>query len=122
MDTRLTAAAHRRTRRRWQLLGISVVVAAALLLPNGWRLRQLTARTRAVDADVARLETSIQRLIDERDKLQSDPTYVERVARQEFRASRAGEMIWKIPPTTGEAHPAANPNAPPLPDEPPASE
>ena len=96
MEARL-AAARQRTRRRHLALALGgVALLIALLLPSWLKLRALQARTRAVDADIDRLEATVTQLTDEHSKLQSDPTYIERIARQEFRATRAGETLFKI--------------------------
>ena len=87
-----------------------VLVLAAVLLPSWLTLRSLRARTRAVEAEIIRLETAITQLSSERDKLQSDPTYMERVARQEFRATRPGETLFKIEEAAdGPAEPVTPP-------------
>ena len=94
METRAPSA---RRRRRQIIVGLAAVgLLTALLLPNGLRLRALETRTRAVDADIARLEAMVAQLSTEQTKLQNDPTYLERVARQEFHATREGETLIKL--------------------------
>ena len=105
------AAARRRARR--QLLSIGALCAAgvlALLWPTWRKLRLIEARSAAVDAEIAHLEQSIAALTVEHQKLTTDPTYVERVARQEFRTTRPGEILFKIEPSPTAGEPAQNTN------------
>ena len=104
MDT--DRARRRRPRRRLLVLIAGLTLLVGLCLWPNWRnLRSLEARTTAMDADIARLEQGIAHYTAEREKLLSDPTYVERVARQEFHSTRRGEILFKIEPspTAGES-------------------
>ena len=96
METLISPSRRRQRRRRLIVGAIALAGLTVLLLPNWLRLRALKTRTRAVDADIARLAAMITQLNAEQQKLQSDPTYIERVARQEFRATRPGEILLKM--------------------------
>ena len=88
---------HRKTpRRTFVIWALGCAGVSALLLPSWLKQRALAARTHAVVAEIAQLEEQIAQLAEEREKLQSDPTYLERIARQEFRATREGEILLKI--------------------------
>ena len=108
MDTDRTSRPCKGRGPRHQLLvliaGLTLVLGL-LLWPNWRNLRSLEARTTAMDADIARLEQGIAQYTAEREKLRSDPTYVERVARQAFHSTRHGEILFKIEPspTAGES-------------------
>ena len=107
MDTHRSRQWRSRRQTLILIVGLALCVAG-LLWPNWRRLRTLEARTTAMDADIARLEEHIAQLTTEREKLLSDPTYVERVARQEFHATRQGEILFKIQqPATSSQPPAA---------------
>ena len=90
-----------------------VALLIAVLLPSWLQLRALQIRERAVNADIDRLEASITQLNTEQEKLTSDPTYVERVARREFHATRAGEILFKIDDAADGPADDTTPPAPP---------
>ena len=94
MDAAHLTQRHAR-RQRLTLLGGGALLLL-ILLPSWWQLRVLAARERAVNADIARLEAAILTLQTEQERFASDPTYVERLARQEFRTTREGEILLQM--------------------------
>lgn len=70
--------------------------------------------------EVQKLQLEIQRLDEENrllseqvKALKSDPTTIERIAREEMGLARPGELIFKLPPNSNETAPAAETPAPP---------
>jgi cell division protein FtsB len=84
-----------------------VVVALALLLfvglaIYGWqgivRLRHMREQLLTLERDNAALRQQAERLTQVIDRLRNDPTYLERIAREERGMVRPGETILKFPP------------------------
>jgi len=92
----------------WSTIGIVLLVLFVVGDRGAWRhftllhLRhQLAAQERALNAEIADLETR-HRL------LSSDTTYIEKVARTEYRLSRPDEIIYEITPKQPPAPPKGN--------------
>lgn len=81
---------------------LAVVGVLALFGPGWWRAWRLQHRAARLDVEIAWLEQENRRLVAEMDRLQTDPTYLERVARRKLGLTRKGEVIYKVatPDTT----------------------
>lgn len=67
--------------------------------PNGYlALREREREAQALRDDIHRLTLENMRLSGRVDALQNDPREVERVARQEMKLARPGEVIFVLPP------------------------
>lgn len=67
--------------------------------PNGYlALREREREAQALRDDIHRLALENMRLSGRVDALQNDPREVERVARQEMKLARPGEVIFVLPP------------------------
>ncbi|GEM_PF-4563296 len=82
-----------RLRRREVLLLTCGLLLGMLLLPEWVTSRRLSQQLRDTDEEISRLDVLRVTLTDERARLLNDPTYVERVAREEFRSTRQGEIL-----------------------------
>jgi len=95
--------------RRWGW-ALALAVALALFAPGWWRWYQLRLRVEQLDAEIVWLDQENRRLLDEMQRLQQDPLYLERVARRKLGRTRKGEVVYKIGPAPSDAPPAPSPN------------
>jgi cell division protein FtsB len=66
--------------------------------PNGYlALRARQAEVRQLQAEVRRLAENNQRLERELERLRNDPAAIERLAREEMKLARPGEVIFTLP-------------------------
>ena len=79
---------HKRT--AWLVgVGVGLIVFGPGLLAHlrlGWQRYQL-------DRSLRNLETTKQQLLDERERLTSDPVYVEGLIRSTFKVAKPGELV-----------------------------
>ena len=61
-----------------------------------YSLIQLKQEIRDMEAHIARLEIEKTELESERDRLLSDPDYLERIARERFRMAKPGEKVFHV--------------------------
>lgn len=100
-------------RRRW-LMAVGAVLFLLFCLhqvlgENGYlTLRARQREVRQLESEVRRLTEENQRLDREVNRLRTDPKAIERVAREEMKLTRPGEVIYTMPappapPATAEA-------------------
>jgi cell division protein FtsL len=75
-----------------------VVLIAILFLPGFVKIQKLLYRNRELQAQIKNLKKENQQLAQEIYKLQHDPVYLEKVAREELRLGKDGEIIYKVVP------------------------
>ena len=75
-----------------------LVVLVAMLLPGYTKLQDLLAENKRLERRVAELTESIGTLKEEKDKLESDFLYIEKVARDKLGVVREDELIIKEKP------------------------
>ncbi len=70
-----------------------------ILGPNGYlTVRQREREKVAIEEEIRKLAMENQRLIGQVKALRSDPQAVERIAREEMKLARPGEVIYLLPP------------------------
>ena len=92
--------------RRWGW-ALALAGMVALFTPGWWRWYHLRLRAQQLDAEIVWLDQENRRLLDEMQRLQHDPLYLERVARRKLGRTRKGEVIYKVGPAPSD--PAATP-------------
>ena len=87
-------------------LGWKIWLAAAVLflifLPGLSRYHQLKARQARLDDGIEKLRVGEVGLRNEQDKLQNDPVYIEKVARDKLQVANKGETIVRIKKKDGK--------------------
>ena len=86
----MTATAPR-TRRMWRV-GIGVL-AAAVFGPGLFQLATLLWQRHRLDQRLTQLTVEQKRLVQEEQRLKTDPTYVEGLIRSTFKLARPGEIV-----------------------------
>jgi cell division protein FtsB len=79
----------------WKI-GIAAAVLFVIFLPGITRYTQLKARQARLDSGIEKLRVDEAGLRKEQDKLQSDPTYIEKVVRDKLQVANEGETIVRI--------------------------
>ncbi len=91
----------RRFAALWILIAV-IVLFAFLYLPGLSKLQELRLEEERLSKDLTDLNQRIQKLQEEKDLLQNDQDYLEKVIREELGLVRPGEMVYKLVPEKEE--------------------
>lgn len=81
------------------IIGLAaIVILVLILLPGYTKLQDLTAENKRLEREIAELSKSIENLRAEKEKLESDILYIEKVAREKLGVAREDEVIIKEKP------------------------
>jgi cell division protein FtsB len=88
------------TKRRLIVLTVAVVavIIAVILLPGYTKLQDLITENKRLERRIAELGNSIDELTKEKEKLESDILYIEKVARETLGVVREDEVVIKERP------------------------
>ncbi len=75
-----------------------MLVLGAIYIPNYLRIRELARQNRELEQAIKEIAQANKRLSEEHRKLQSDPIYLEKVAREKLGVARKGEIVYKVLP------------------------
>jgi len=67
-----------------------------IFLPGYSRLQDLRQRNRELEKRIAELKRQNEELLLERKRLEEDPVYLEKLAREKLGVVRKGEIVYKI--------------------------
>jgi cell division protein FtsB len=81
----------------WVFLAIVAAGAVLVFVPLWHRQYALQRENRRLEAEVARLEALEKQYKSEIEALKTDPTYVERVAREKLNLAKPNETIFQFP-------------------------
>jgi len=84
----------------WKVI-LAVAILAALFLPGITKFTQLKARQVRLNSGIERLKAGEVDLRNEQEKLQKDPTYIEKVAREKLQVVNKGETIVRVEKKNG---------------------
>jgi cell division protein FtsB len=88
-------------KRRFVYLWIGIglfVLFVFLYLPGLSRLQELRLEEERLGRELTALDRQIQRLQEEKQLLQNDVSYLEKVVREELGLVKPGEMVYKLVP------------------------
>lgn len=74
---------------------VAVFVLGAIFLPGFSKLQELKEENRNLGKRVEILKKANKELREEKEKLENDPTYIEKIAREKLGMARKGEIILK---------------------------
>lgn len=98
----------RRTSIAALLVACAFLVMHAIFGQNGFMaLRREKSELRELRKEVQDLQRQNQQLEMENKKLESDPKAIEKLAREQLRMARPGEVIYTLPQQTPSKNPAA---------------
>ena len=80
-------------RRTRHIVGVGVVVALLLFGPGAYHLVRLSLAQRRLARQLRELEARHEALRRERERLESDPTYVEGLIRSTFKWAKPDEYV-----------------------------
>jgi cell division protein FtsB len=115
-------------RRSFVIVGIGILVMAIFVwiyLPTLSRYRNLKTQQEQMERNIADLDEKIKALVEEKELLQNDVQYIEKVIRDEMGLVKPGEVVYKFvtdklqPKTEGAASTAQAPQVPMLVAAPP---
>ncbi|MCQ9206635.1 MAG: septum formation initiator family protein [Omnitrophica bacterium] len=72
---------------------IAVFVFGAIFLPGFSKLQELKEENRNLGKRIEILKKTNKELREEKEKLENDPTYIEKIAREKLGMARKGEII-----------------------------
>lgn len=84
------------------IIVLIIAVLIAIFLPGLSRYHQLKARQAKLNGGIEKLRASEVGLRKEQDKLQKDPIYIEKVARDKLQVVNKGETIVRIEDKDGK--------------------
>ena len=82
-------------KKRLIYTAIAVFVFGAIFLPGFSKLQELKEENRNLGKRVEILKRANKELREEKERLENDPTYIEKVAREKLGMARKGEIILK---------------------------
>ncbi len=89
----------------WMFLAIVAVGVVLLFVPLWHRQYALQRENRRLEANVMRLEALEKQYKSEIEALKTDPTYVERIAREKLNLVKPNETVFQFPAgTTNQSH------------------
>lgn len=84
------------------ILFLALVLLIIIFLPGISRYHQLKAREAKLDERIEKLKKLEADLRQQQEKLKSDPTYIEKVAREKLQVTKKGETIVRVEDRDGQ--------------------
>jgi cell division protein FtsB len=82
-------------KKRIIYIAIAVLAVIAIFLPGFSKLQELKEENRNLERRLEILKKANKELKEEKERLENDPTYVEKIAREKLGMARQGEIILK---------------------------
>lgn len=86
----------------WWLMGLAtslVLMMVFVLSDHGlYELYQLKRQQSMIEERIQELEIENEQMADEKQRLESDMEYIERLARERYRMAREGEKVFRVIP------------------------
>ena len=79
-------------------LFVLTIFVLVIFLPSYSKMQDLKQRNAEYEAQIKELQAKKQELIKEKQLLEEDPVYLEKVAREKMGLIREGEVVYKITP------------------------
>ena len=96
---KIVAEAQRKFFRGIILFGISFLIIVFLFGDHGvYQLYKIKSQRKATQQRIEELKTEIALLENEKNRLQTDLDYIERLAREKYRMAKTGEKVFKVIP------------------------
>lgn len=74
-----------------------LIFLGIIYLPGFIKIIKLYNHKRELEKEIVRIRQENKQLREEIYKLQHDPTYIEKIAREELKLGKEGEIVYKIP-------------------------
>ena len=93
----------------WWLMGLAtslVLMMVFVLSDHGlYELYQLKRQQSMIEERIQELEIENEQMADEKQRLESDMEYIERLARERYRMAREGEKVFRVIPKSENSTP-----------------
>ncbi len=90
-------------------LFVVTFVILIIFLPSYTKLQDLRVRSFDYENEIKHLKAENARLYDENKRLEDDPVYLEKVAREKMGLAKEGEVMYKITPVNKVEAPKKKP-------------
>ena len=91
------AEAQRKFLRGIILVGVSFLIIIFLIGDHGiYQLYKIKAQRKITQKRIEELKTEMALLENEKNRLETDLDYIERLAREKYRMAKAGEKVFKV--------------------------
>ncbi|MCM8793141.1 MAG: septum formation initiator family protein [Candidatus Omnitrophica bacterium] len=77
------------------IIGVILVI---IYLPGFVKIERLSSHKKELESKIKRLREENEKMVQEIDRLHHDPAYIEKVAREELKMGKEGEIIYKVVP------------------------
>lgn len=81
---------------RKRLLFLGIIILLIIFLPRYSRYQELRARNKSLLADIERLKVENEELARQIDRLENDPFYIEKKARDKMGIGKKGEIRYRV--------------------------
>lgn len=83
---------------------VFVGIFLVIFLPSFAKIQELRQKNKELEANIKRLDKENLALSQEKEKLEKDPEYLERVAREKLGIVKKGEIVYRIVPEQEDKH------------------
>jgi cell division protein DivIC len=73
-----------------------------VFLPSFTKMQDIKAKNVAYEAELEELKAEHARLLEEKRRLEEDPVYLEKVAREKMGIVKEGEVVYRLKPVKSE--------------------
>ncbi|MFH1359800.1 MAG: septum formation initiator family protein [Candidatus Omnitrophota bacterium] len=78
------------------------VILLIVFIPSYSRMQDLRQKNSDYEAQIEKLKGDVVKLSEEKERLENDPVYLEKVGREKMGIGREGEVIYKMVPADEE--------------------
>jgi cell division protein FtsB len=75
-----------------------LILLGAIFIPGYLKIRRLVKDNRELEKQIEEIKQVNRRLEEEQRKLENDPVYLEKVAREKLGVAKKGEIIYRVLP------------------------
>lgn len=77
---------------------LGLILLGVIFIPGYLKIKRLARQNRELERQIKETKQANRRLEEEQEKLESDPVYLEKVAREKLGLAKEGEIIYKVLP------------------------
>ncbi len=77
---------------------LGLILLGVIFIPGYLKIKRLVRQNRELERQIKETKQANRRLEEEQEKLESDPVYLEKVAREKLGLAKEGEIIYKVLP------------------------
>ncbi len=77
---------------------LGLILLGVIFIPGYLKIKRFLRQNRELERQIKETKQANRRLEEEQEKLESDPVYLEKVAREKLGLAKEGEIIYKVLP------------------------